>query len=262
MRYGVCFGVEAFDRVKTAKAAGFDFIECGFANLSRFDNSRFQSFKNALEENNILCEAANCFIPSDYRLTGNDISDKKELCEYIEKGMARGEQIGLKIVVFGSGGARNLPDGFSFKKGFLQLRDFLRDIASPIAENHGITVVTEPLRFCESNIINTVSESVMLAAATECGNIAGLADIFHMVNSGDAYDNIRRLKGEIVHSHISCPLSRDNMKRIYPSDINEFDYRGFIDALREAGCERCSVEAKCSDFEKDAFAAAAVLKAL
>ena len=261
MRYGVCRGITEYEDIKTIKEAGFDYVECGFCGLSRESDEVFESFKAALKKNNIKCEAANGFIPKDLPLIG-DGYDKEKTAAYIENGMKRGAEIGLKVVVFGSGRAREVPENVSYAEGFRQLGVFLNDVVSPLAEKYGITVAIEPLRMQECNIINTVKEGTMLAVLSGKDNIACLADIYHMLFANDTYDDIRQLKGSLKHAHISNPTPADGSRRTYPASLDEYDYQGYIDALNYAGCERCSVEAGCEDFATDAVLAGKLLKSL
>ena len=261
MRYGVCIGLDNSDKIRIAAGSGFDYIECGFGTLSKCSDEEFEIYKNVLNENNIKVEAANGFLPGELKVCGEKV-DYDALYAYIEKGMLRGSQIGLKTVVFGSGGARCLPDGCDYAKGFLQISQFLRDIAGPLAEKYGVRIVMEPLRRKECNIINTVKEGVMLAVCSGRENVGGLADLFHMVEEGDTNEDIKDLKGSLWHAHISNPVKRANANRIYPQGENEFDYKAFIEALEYAGCTRCSIEASCFDFEKEAPVAAQLLKSL
>ena len=246
MRYGMCMGIDSPQNVKTAKDAGFDYMECGFSLLSRADEEMFEKFKAALKKSDMKCEAANCFLPGDLPVINHDYRSKKYV-DYIEKGMTRGKQIGLEVIVFGSSAARSVPEGTSFAEGFRQLGDFLKSVVSPLAEKYGMTVVIEPLRKNETNMINTVKEGTMLAVLSENDN-----------NN----DDIRQLKGSIKHAHFSNPSSTNGLKRGFPKSFDEYDYQAFIDALKYAGCERCSVEAKCIDYSTEAFEAGNLIKQL
>ena len=261
MRYGVCVGFDELEKIKSAKEYGYDYVECGFQSFARGSDEDYEKFKNVLNECNIKCESTNCFMPGDLPVTGENVN-YDAIAEFVDKGMKRGSECGLKTVVFGSGGARRVPDGFPFEKAVKQLAYFLGEVVSPIAEKYGITVVTEPLRHKETNIINTVSEGVMLAAMVGKDNVKCLADIYHMDVEGDTYDDIRKLKGSILHAHISWPITKGDSKRVYMTDVNQYDYKGFIDALEYAGCERCSIEAACDDFEKEGKIAMDVINAL
>lgn len=261
MRYGICTGIDDAEKIKMIVDAGFDYMECGFRFLSNATNEEFEKAKQALAANNIKCEASNSFIPGDFPIADSSC-DRAGLADYVERGMKRGSEIGLKTVVLGSGGARRVPENVTFSEGFKNLSAILRDIISPIAEKYGVTVVIEPLRYKECNIFNTVKEGVMLAASTGKDNISGLADIFHMVESGDTYDDIRDVKDNLKHAHISYPPQDGSHCRYYPKDINEFDYKGFIDALEYAGCERCSIEAGYENFEEEIALAGKVFEQL
>lgn len=250
MRFGICAG-DKVENISVVANAGFDYVESNFQFISNSEKERLDLYRKELEKYNIKCEAANCFLPGTLHATGPDV-DKNALYEYVKRGMENGASLGLKIAVFGSGGARRVPEGFSFKTAYLQLAEFLGEIVSPLAAEYGITVVSEPLSRAETNIINTMSEGVLLASFVDKHNIKTLADLYHMKNVGENADSVRMLFGEIKHAHISNPVSVGGKKRIYPKDVSEFDYKSFIEALEEAGCERCSVEANCDDFALEA----------
>lgn len=253
MKYGVCVGSSA-EQIRIAAQAGYDYVESGFSVLTDSGEEDFAAFRRALEENHIRCEAVNCFIPGRLPLVGENVDDAA-LREYIEKGMKRGKEVGLEIVVFGSGGARKMPDGWLYGDAVRQLVHFLRDVVTPIALAYGITVVVEPL--CDTNTITTVREGAMLTAFTDTEPVKLLCDIYHMFKVGDTVDSMAGLNGMIRHSHIAEPE-----KRGFPKSVDEYDYRGFVSALEDAGCPRCSVEASTSDFAADAVLAAEVLKSL
>lgn len=257
MRYGMCMGLDSPQNIGIAKDAGFDYIECNFQSLSRSSEEVFEVFKKELEKNEIKCEASNCFMPADLPVIGHDYYGE-EYVGFIENGMKRGSQIGLEVIVFGSGAARSIPEGISYAEGFRQLGDFLKNVVSPLCDKYKMTVVIEPLRKNECNIINTVKEGTMLSVLSGKENIACLADLYHMVDDGN--DDIRQLKGSIKHAHFSNPSSTHGMKRGFPKSFEEYDYRSFIDALSFAGCQRCSVEAQCTDYEKEAFESGKLIK--
>ncbi len=265
MLFGVCRGDKDLDTLRFIKEIGFDYVECNFGELSRMDDEKFEEYKSNLMAVGIPCRAANCFIPGDFRVSSNEL-DEKAAWDYVEKGMSRGAQIGLKTVVFGSGGARSLPENQPYHKGFLRIGYFLKNIVKPLAEKYNITLAIEPLRLVECNIINTVKEGAMLSALGESENIGVLGDIYHMAAGNDSFSNIKDLKGSFKHAHISCPYkdeaNKGNWNRCYPKDIGEFDYKGFIDALNEVGCQSCSIEAGTNDFKEESKKAIAVLREL
>lgn len=258
MKFGICGKT---DRIKGAYENGFDYIEPNFGLFATDPDEEYYAFLDELKKYSFSCESANCFIPGELKVTGPDI-DYDALTSYLEKGFKRASDAGLKTVVFGSGGARNIPDGYSYRDAVNDMIRFVRDYAAPIAAKYGIAIVFEPLNRRESNIINTVKEGAMLASAINLPNVGALADNYHMYLENDSVDNIRALKGLLLHAHISNPAPKDRDGRCYMSPDDEYDYANFIDALEEAGCERVSIEAGVKDFDKEVVEAAKVIKKL
>ena len=261
MKFGVCTGIDNEENVKIAAESGYDYIECGFQMFAKASEEELSLWEEREKKYGIFAEAANCFLPSSLPVTGDSV-DYDALNEFVARGMKNSARLGLKTVVFGSSGARSIKEGFSYEKAVRQMGYFLREIAAPEAAKYGITIVTEPLQKAETNMINTVKEGVLLAALADRENVRCLADLFHMVQCGDTADDILMIKDSIVHAHISNPLGRDGIKRIYPLSSDEFDYKSFLDALRQGTCERCSIEAGVIDFAYEAPLAIKLLRSL
>lgn len=242
MRFGFCIGEDA-DKIEVAARAGADYVESSFALLTG-DEERFNRFAAKVKEVGLPCESVNCFIPGTLKSTGPAF-DIDGIRAYVEKGMKRGVELGVKVVVYGSGGSRQIPEGWPFDEAVRQMVRVLKEAVAPMAEKYGITVVMEPL--CDCNILNTVKEGVMLAAMANSPRVKGLGDLFHMAKVGDAPKNVLDVGPMLAHAHIANPEGR-----VYPKDPAEYDYKSFIDALEAVGCERCSVEANCKDFAAEA----------
>ncbi len=255
MKFGVCAGI---DKIKYAAEFGFDYIETNFGALARYSDEEYERLKSELKKYNMPCEAANCFLSGVNKITGEDVN-YEELEEILKVAFSRAEEIGIKVAVLGSSGARNL-NGYPYSKGINQIIHFVKNYAAPIAAQHGIIFVFEPLCKLESDVINTIKEGGMLASAIDLPNVGTLCDLYHMYVEGDTYDDIRELNGVLFHAHISnpCPSEQDK-KRSYMKNADEFDYRGFFDALKAVGCERVTIEADTKDFEADAKEAIKIL---
>lgn len=261
MRFGVCCSIDDEERVKIAVESGYDYIECGFQMFANATEEQLSLWEEREKKYGILCESTNCFLPNALKVTGENV-DYEAIREFVARGMKNASRMGVKVSVFGSSGARNIPEGFSYARAVSQMGYFLREIASPEAAKYGITIVTEPLQKAETNMINTVKEGVMLAVLADRDNVKGLADLFHMEQCGDTSEDLLMLAGSIAHGHISNPVGRNGKKRIYPASADEFDYKSFVDALEKGGCERISVEADVIDFAYDAPNAIKVLRSL
>ncbi len=258
MKIGVCRGFEDLEQIKTAVSAGVDYIETNFGCLATFRDERINLCKETLDELAIKCEAANSFIPGEMNLVGDNI-DYVKISEYLDRGFQRAEIFGIKKVVLGSGRARSFEEGFSLEKAKEQLAFFLGEYAAPRAKKAGCIIVIEPLRFCESSMIHTVADGVEIARMSNSSNVFGLADLYHVYGNDDSIEGIADYKGEVKHAHIAEPINR-----AYPSlsDNDEIKtiYKNFFDALKSAGCETCSIEARTDDFNNDIISAVKVLK--
>ena len=261
MRFGICRGIGDPAAIAAAERAGMDYLECNFTDLSRADDAVFETYAAALEKSSLRCEAANCFIPGDLKILG-DALDKDALSAFILNGLRRGSRIGLKTIVFGSGGARSIPDGMPYAEAARQFVAVLKDVISPLLTPFGVRVVIEPLNAAECNFINRVKEGAVLAALADSENIGLLADLYHMVRSADDCGELPGLKGLLHHAHISYPQTDRGMNRSFPTDPERYDYLPFLRGLIDAGVETCSIEAGCKDFEAELLAAGACLNRL
>jgi sugar phosphate isomerase/epimerase len=174
----------------------------------------------------IPCEACNLFFPGSLRLTGPEV-DAHKIHAYLELSLKRAEMIGAKVIVFGSGGARNVPDAFPKERAWVQLVEMLH-IAGPIAASHGIFISIEPLRSQECNLINTAAEGFSLARLVDHPNVGLLLDIYHMVAEGEDFGIASTARSLLGHAHFAEPRQRAFPLAADPTT------RAFIDALRRA----------------------------
>jgi sugar phosphate isomerase/epimerase len=203
----------------------------------------------------IPCESCNNFFPKTIRLTGDD-ADTGAILEYVAKALGRAQKLGAKTVAFGSGPAKNIPEGFPFARGYEQIVRLLKDI-NPIAKNAGITVMIEPLRRAECNVINSFEDGCRLAEEVNSSHIRVLVDYYHFSEEAEPVSHLLK-DGEkwLRHVHIANPAGR-----IFPKRHDGHDYEAFFAALKTIGyAERMSCEAYSKDFAKDAADFAAFIR--
>ena len=249
MRYGNCISYKDTKRVKILKAAGFDYVETQLASLYTAPQSEISDFLSALEENNIGCEAVNVLFPGGIILTGENAESEPELKkvrDYISAIFDKTKDLGYKVVVFGSGGARKYPDGFPKEKAVGQIIKVINEILLPAAEKYNFTLAIEELNKGETNIINTIAEAEYIAKRVNNPKVKILADFYHIALENDDINSLSG-KGDILaHCHIANPH-----KRFYPHATDKLDtinlyqkfftsiiYAGYI----SAGYERLSIE--------------------
>ncbi len=253
MKIGVCVGTE-IDRVKIALKYGYDYGESHCQNIAKMSFEELEAFKNA----GLPILAANCFI--GMRVVGAQ-RDIPAIKEYLETLFEKGTYLGIECFVFGSSGARNIPEGGSYEETFEQIAYFLKELVAPLAEKHKIRVAVEPLRKAESNIINTVPEALRLARAVDCPYIGVLGDVKHMCEENDPFDALPSYRGMLIHAHTSNPYPDPSLgkKRTYPKPGDSFNQDDFILPMIEAGVEMCSIEADVIDFDSDCAGSIKVL---
>jgi hypothetical protein len=153
LQFGVCTGIE---NAEIARSAGFAFIEPTVRSLH--SGKDFAVIQAAHAAAGLPTPTFNVFMPGELKITGPSV-DMGKVQEYVAESMRRVQAVGGELVVFGSGGARNIPDGFSRDAAWQQLIDFLR-MAADECDKSGVTIAIEPLNRKESNVINSVAEGV------------------------------------------------------------------------------------------------------
>ncbi|MBE6748643.1 MAG: sugar phosphate isomerase/epimerase [Ruminococcaceae bacterium] len=258
MKLGACLGYGDFSKFEYAKKCGLDYGETDFTDITLASDEDFNSFCENIKKLGLPVLSANHFLPGDLKVVGENV-DYKALTEFLEKGLKRASKLGIQSVVFGSGRARSFGDDYTVEKANEDMVKFLKEIVSPLASEYDVNVVIEPLSFPETSMIHTVKDGVDFAEKADFNHIYGLADLFHVCNNKDDVDGIGDFIGKIKHAHIAEPQTR-----VFPNknaDIGVDDiYKRFFSALKKAGCETCTIEARTDDFFADLPEAIEVLK--
>jgi sugar phosphate isomerase/epimerase len=232
-----------------------DFIEGHVVNFltPEAPDAEFAPRAAALRNCGFPMPAANVLLPAALKCSGPDI-DYARLDQYAHTVFRRAKEIGMTLIVFGSAGARMVPEGFPIAKGFEQYVDILRQFG-PLAEENGVTLVVEPLNRGECNLINTIAEG---AEAVRRANISGvklLVDIFHMLRNGESPDDILKVGPLIRHAHVA-----ENKDRAAPG-TNGDDFRPYLRALRRVGYnDRLALEPIWTDLPRQLSGALAELR--
>jgi len=251
-RFGVCTSPE---HASAASEAGFDFIECAVGNSlnAQGGSRRFKKSEELVTSSGLASEAFNCFLPPDLKVTGPEVN-MQALEQYVAIAFNRARALGGEIVVFGSGGARSVPEGFPVESAREQLVRFL-EMAAPPAEANGITIAIEPLASRECNIINSVAEAAELAGQVDHAAVKVLADIYHMAADNEPFEAIEAAGELLVHVHVSDPETR---KAPLAGNENVLAFFRTLHAAKYSG--RLSLECAWGDFESEAAMSLEALK--
>ncbi|MBI3959038.1 MAG: TIM barrel protein [Chloroflexi bacterium] len=246
MQFGVCTGIE---NTEIARAAGFTFIEPTVRSLH--GSKDFVVIQAAHAAAELPTPTFNVFVPGELKITG-PTANLSQLQIYVAESLRRVQAVGGELVVFGSGGARNIPDGFSRDAAWQQLIDFLRMVADE-ADKTGVMIAIEPLNRRESNILNSVAEGVALAQAVDRPSIRVLADLYHMQEENEPTDTVVENAAWLAHVHVA------DSGRGAPG-TGSYPYAEFFGHLKATGYNgRIAVECRWQDFEEEAGAAVAFL---
>jgi len=249
VKFGYCT-----DDLEKAKAAGFEYVELGVRNLAKLSDEDFAKLVERHKTVGIPTPVGNLFLPNEVRVVGPEI-DKKAQMEYVTKAFDRAAKLGLKVIVFGSGGARKMPEGFSKDEAWKQLVDFAKRIA-PEAKKRRIVVAVEPLQKRETNTINSAAEGLAWVEAVGHPNFQLMVDFYHLSLEKEDPSILVKARKNLRHIHIANPTGR-----AFPLSADEYDYSGFFDNLRKIKYEGgISVEGRAKDFDSDAPKALAFLR--
>jgi len=240
-----------------AARAGYDFVEMTAAELLKplAPEQAFLASLAALQAAGLPCPAVNGFVPANLKITGPAV-DSPALQSYVATAAARAEQAGVRIIVFGSGGARRIPDGFDRQAAHAQLAAFCR-MAAARARDHGITIVVEPLNQAECNVLTTIAECAALVEEADYPAIRLLVDAYHLMRDGDAFADIVTHGKLLAHTHIATVPGR-LAPGAEPCDFSRF-FRAMADAHYNG---RISIEGKLANPAAELPAALATMRQL
>src|SRR5262249_3292168 len=176
----------------------------------------------------IRCRAYRSLIRR-FQVVGETASAQKDAVKaYLEQNLDRCRQLGGRVVVWGSGGSRNVPPGFSRERAWEQIQEFLH-VLGDIARRNNLMIGIEHLRKQESNIINSAGEALRLAREVNHPNIKMIVDFYHLRQENEDPEIIRQAQKEIVHLHFANPTGRR-----WPHSASEDpEYRRFFALIKE-----------------------------
>ncbi len=214
MRLGVCVNMLASPEDPVGAAylpvlhrLGYDYVELPLAQVMDLPGDAFSALLETLGRLRLPCESCNNFFPASLRLTGERAAPMREIVSYLERSLSRASQMGAKKVIFGSSGAKNVPEGYPPEQAFRQVVEVLRE-AEPVAASFGITIGIEPLNRLESNLILNLAESSRLMDAVHLPHVKLMLDYYHFAMEKDSWETLRACLPEIIHVHLASPEGR------------------------------------------------------
>jgi len=229
MKFGCCCGPD--DAAELADL-GYDFWEwnVGAALVPAKGADEWAANRAKILSAPIPMASNNGFLPGSFRLTGPK-RDFAAPLEYAATACRRADEVGLPVIVFGSGGARNAPEGYPLDKARAEFTEFCCRLAEKI-DGCRVSLALEPLQPAEANYLNFVREGVEIVKSVGSPRVRVLADIYHMMQGGESADSILLAGADLRHCHIA-----EKGTRHYPScdPARSADYEPYFAALRKIG---------------------------
>ena len=212
--------------LESAEQLGFDYFEPPAAAVAAMTEAEFQAFRTRARASRIRCSSFNSFVRT-LKVVGESVS-RTDLQRYLDLCLDRCRELGAEIIVWGSSGSRNVPEGFSRERAWEQIKEFLR-MAGDRARQRRLVIAVEPLRHQESNIINTGGEALRLVREVNHPNVRMIIDYYHLRVENEDPEIILRARRQIVHFHFANPRGRR-----WPRDPSEDSgYAPFFAALKQ-----------------------------
>jgi sugar phosphate isomerase/epimerase len=235
MRFGVCTGLGGG---ATAKPQGWDYVEESAQGLlqGKLPDEQWDG-PARLAAAALPVPSVNMLVPGDLKVTGPAVNEEA-LRQYITRMIRRAGANGIGICVFGSGGARMVPEGFDRATAAGQIVRFLKE-ASVLAGAAKVRIVVEALNRKECNIINSIPEAMEFVRAVEHPACRCLFDSYHFWEESEPLAHLQAAAKDIAHVHVA-----DLADRVAPGLSGKNDYRPALAILKAAGYEGLiSVEA-------------------
>ena len=246
MKFGVCNS--NLSRLSDIIETGYDYIEMHFSKLALMSEEEFVQTRDALAAAGMRAEAFNGFFKSDIILYG-ERANLDAIAAYCETGFSRAAQLGGEVAVLGSGGARAIPEGMTREEAEEQFCRVLT-VCGDVALRHGMRIAIEPLRACECNYINLVSEGAAVCRRVNHPAVKLLVDFFHFWCGDEPLSHIAEAADVLIHAH----LARPNLDRAMPLEEDRETVASWAQALREIGYTgRLSLEGRHADDFKESI---------
>ena len=238
---------------------GFDFCECNAYGLATMPDEDFQYLLNEHAKQPLKIDAANCLFSGAFSLS-NPGDQWESILAYAHKVIDRLVALDIRYVVFGSGGARKIPDSLDREEGIQNLYKLMKAFAD-YAEPKGLTMVLEPLRSQESNVFNLVDDCAKHVRNVNHKGVRLLADTFHMLIENSEPEVVLDCEDILRHCHIA-----DGSDRRAPgfSDLSDPSYhKRFADALHKIHYSYgVSIECGFQDFKAEAPVSLKILQSI
>ncbi|MEJ7646352.1 MAG: sugar phosphate isomerase/epimerase family protein [Chryseolinea sp.] len=190
----------------------------------KFTDEQFDAKVEIYRQLKVPIYALNIFMPGELKLVGPEVREA-DVLSYANKVFERCQRMGVTMVVWGSGGARRVPDGFDPKTAKKQFIQLAQKVAAAAAQ-YNVRMALENLNHTETNFINTVAEALDVVKRVDHPNFLLCADIYHMLKEGEPAEILIKAKPFLIH----CDIAEKDGRT--PPGVRGDNFSSYLDALR------------------------------
>ena len=219
--------------VKKASSLGFDAIELFTPSA---DAIKPDVLKELLDKNDLSLAAVGTGagkVIHGLTITDQNTEVRKKAIAFIKEMIMFGAKFGAPAIIGSMQG--NVAPGIDRNITIELLRDALNELGT-YAEEHGTSLIYEPLNRYETNITNTIEAGATLLDNLQTNNVKLLADLFHMnIEEASIEETIGKCINYIGHVHFADSNRRPigfghtEMNKIADALISK-NYDGYISA--------------------------------
>jgi sugar phosphate isomerase/epimerase len=201
LRYGI---VSDSADVPAICQAGFDYLELRVtevANPLAIDHQAFSQKRALLAGQPLPAECFCVLFPPTIKVVGPE-RDEERVHSYLDTALDRFHQLGCKVIVWGSGPARLVPEGFPRSEAWQQFKT-TASYAADVCRQYDIVVALEPLQRRETNFLNLAGECLDMADELKRSNVGVTFDVDHWSKEEpDLTAAVHRAGSRILHVHL------------------------------------------------------------
>jgi sugar phosphate isomerase/epimerase len=212
-----------------AYAAGFRSIGESVRKMISPSLSKREQRTNLEDIKSAKCKVLMCnlFFPGSIKIAGPAVNERQVL-GYVDSVLTMARKAGIKYIVLGSSGSRNIPENYDLNKAKDDFVVLCKKMGQ-VAAKHKVIILLENLQKSETNFLTTLNAAADIVRRVDEPYFRLNADIFHMMREGES-------PGEIIAAGdlISFCEIAEKQKRSLPGVAGD-DFRPYLRALKKIG---------------------------
>jgi sugar phosphate isomerase/epimerase len=169
----------------------------------------------------------NLFFPGSIKIAGPAVKERQVL-GYVDSVLSMARKAGVKYIVLGSSGSRNIPENYDLDKAKVDFVALCKKMGQ-VAAKHKVTILLENLQKSETNFLTSLNAAADIVRRVDEPYFRLNADIFHMMREGESPKEIIAA-GDLIKF---CEIA-EKEKRSLPGVAGD-DFRPYLRALKQIG---------------------------